>query len=289
MDQFLTALVSGIASGSVYGLMGLGLVIIFRSTDVVNFALAAMATMAVYVGLSLFETGLPVILALVGAIVFGAVASIGIREVVLRPLGEGRLFAALVTTMGLGIIIEHAVGEIWGTQPRRFPKIIEGSVPIGGYQLQNQDLLIVVTAGIAMTAVAYLFTRTPIGVAMRAAAESQDIARILGVNPQKIARVAWGLGISLGVLGAFLIVPKTGLAPTVLAAALFRAFAGIFLGGLNSMVGAVVGGLTIGVMDNIAAMYISASYRDTFVFAVAVAILLIRPQGMFGRATFERV
>jgi len=140
-----------------------------------------------------------------------------------------------------------------------------------------------------MAAVAYLFGRTTLGSAMRAVAESAQTARVVGINAQRVARVAWALGLGLAVLGASLYAPRAGLVPAVLAAPLFRAFAGIFLGGLTSMYGAVVGGLAVGVLENVAASYVSASFRDTFVFAFTVLVLLIRPQGLFGTRTFQRV
>jgi len=140
-----------------------------------------------------------------------------------------------------------------------------------------------------MLAVGWLFTRTTLGSAMRAAAESASTAQIIGVPAQKVARIAWALGLGLAALASVLYVPRVGLAPMVLSAPLFRAFAGIFLGGLTSMHGAVIGGVTIGVLENLAASYVSANFRDTFVFALTVLILLLRPQGLFGTRSFERV
>ncbi|MDO9395933.1 MAG: branched-chain amino acid ABC transporter permease, partial [Herbiconiux sp.] len=192
-------------------------------------------------------------------------------------------------TMGFSLIVEHFISTRWSEQPRSFPRVVEGTVQIGGSRLAVQDLVVIVVAGIAMAAVAYLFTRTPLGSAMRAVAESADTAKVLGVDAHKVARIAWMLGLSLATLGILLYAPKTGLTPVVMAPVLFRAFAGIFLGGLTSMTGAVVGGLIIGVLDNLAASYVSASFRDTFVFSIAVLVLLVRPQGIFGRQTFERV
>jgi branched-chain amino acid transport system permease protein len=289
VDQLLITVISGIANGAVYGLVGLGLVIIFRSTDVMNFAMASMAALAAYVALSLFGAGVPLVVALLGAVVFAALSGLAVREIFIRPLGEGRLFAALVVTMGLSLIVEHVISTVWGEQPRSFPRVIEGTVAIGGSRLTLQDLVIILVAALAMAAVAYLFTRTPLGSAMRAVAESSDTAAVLGVNAQKVARIAWVLGLSLATIGVLLYAPKSGVTPVVLAPVLFRAFAGIFLGGLTSMAGAVVGGLIIGVLDNLAASYVSASFRDTFVFTIAVLVLLVRPQGIFGRPTFQRV
>ncbi|KQW03871.1 branched-chain amino acid ABC transporter permease [Streptomyces sp. Root369] len=289
MDQFLLILVSGLASGAVYGLMGLGLVIIYRATDVVNFALASLATVGLYAALALSERGLPLLLAAVAAIVTTAAVGLVAREAVIRPLAQGELLSALVMTMGVSLIAESAISTIWDDQPRLFPSLVEGSVSLGSAAVPAQSLLTIAVAAVAMALVAYLFGRTSIGTAMRAVAESADTARILGLGSQRIARMAWALGLGLAALAAFLYAPRAGLVPTVLSAPLFRAFAGIFLGGLTSMYGAVIGGLTVGVLDNLAAGYVSAGYRDTFVFSFTILVLLIRPQGLFGVRTFQRV
>ncbi|MFC9427725.1 branched-chain amino acid ABC transporter permease [Streptomyces sp. NPDC056987] len=289
MDQFLVVLVSGLASGAVYGLMGLGLVIIYRATDVVNFALASLATVGLYAALALYSSGLPLPLAAVAAIAVTATVGLAAREVVIRPLAQGELLSALVMTMGLSLIADSVISTVWDDQPRLFPSLVEGSVSLGSYSIPTQSLLTIGVAAVAMAMVAYLFGRTTIGSAMRAVAESADTAQILGLGAQRIARIAWALGLGLAALAAFLYAPRAGLVPTVLSAPLFRAFAGIFLGGLTSMYGAVVGGLTIGVLDNLAASYVSAGYRDTFVFSFTILVLLIRPQGLFGVRTFQRV
>ncbi|MFF0288709.1 branched-chain amino acid ABC transporter permease [Streptomyces sp. NPDC005262] len=289
MDQFLLVLVSGLASGAVYGLMGLGLVIIYRATDVVNFALASLATVGLYAALTLYDSGLPLLLSALVAIVVTAASGLVARETVIRPLGQGDLLSALVMTMGISLIAESVISTIWDDQPRLFPSLLEGSVSLGGSAVPAQSLLTIAVAAVAMTLVAYLFGRTHIGSAMRAVAESADTAQILGLGSQRIARIAWALGLGLAALSAFLYAPRAGLVPTVLGAPLFRAFAGIFLGGLTSMYGAVIGGVTVGVLENVAASYVSAGYRDTFVFSFTILVLLIRPQGLFGTRTFQRV
>lgn len=289
VDQFLLVLVSGLASGAVYGLMGLGLVIIYRATDVVNFALASLATVGLYAALALYDSGLPLLLAALVAIVVTAGSGLVTREAVIRPLGQGDLLSALVMTMGISLIAESVISTVWDDQPRLFPSLMEGSVSLGGSAVPAQSLLTIAVAVVAMTLVAYLFGRTHIGSAMRAVAESADTAQILGLGSQRIARIAWGLGLGLAALAAFLYAPRAGLVPTVLGAPLFRAFAGIFLGGLTSMYGAVIGGVTVGVLENVAASYVAAGYRDTFVFSFTILVLLIRPQGLFGTRTFQRV
>jgi branched-chain amino acid transport system permease protein len=289
VDQLFLVLVSGVASGAVYGLMGLGLVIIYRATDVVNFALASLATLGLYVAVTFQDSGVAVLVGVLAAVAATVVAGLLIREVVIRPLGQGQLFAALVLMMGVALVVDTVVAEVWGTEPRSFPNLVDGTVRVGSAALPAQSLVTILVAGVAMALVAYLFGRTAHGSAMRAVAESAESAQALGISAQRVGRMAWALGLGLGALAACLYAPRAGLTPAVLSAPLFRAFAGIFLGGLNSMYGAVVGGLMIGVLENAAASYVSASFRDTFVFTFTILVLLVRPQGLFGTRTFQRV
>jgi len=289
VDQLFLVLVSGVASGAVYGLMGLGLVIIYRATDVVNFALASLATLGLYVAVTVQDNGIAVVVGVAAAVAATVIAGLLIREAVVRPLGQGQLFAALVLMMGVALIADTVVSEVWGTEPRSFPNLVDGTVHLGSAALPTQSLVTIAVAGVAMALVAFLFGRTTHGSAMRAVAESADTAQALGISAQRVGRMAWALGLGLGALAACLYAPRAGLTPAVLSAPLFRAFAGIFLGGLNSMYGAVVGGLAIGVLENMAASYVSASFRDTFVFTFTILVLLVRPQGLFGTRTFQRV
>ncbi len=289
MSELILSLVNGVASGAVYGLMGLGLVIIYRATDVVNFALASMALMAIYLAAGFHDAGVPLVLAFGIGVVACSAGGVVAREAVIRPLGAGRLFSALVVTMGLSLIVDDLTRQAWGSEPRTFPALVGGEVRIAGSAIEYQQLLTIAVAAVAMLGIAFLFKRTPLGSAMRAVAESSDTATLLGVRPQRIARVAWALGMGLAALGAGLIAPSVGLTVGGLAGVLFRSFAGIFLGGLRSMYGAVVGGVLIGVLDNLAASYVSASFRDTVVFSVIIAVLLIKPEGLFGQRSFARV
>jgi branched-chain amino acid transport system permease protein len=264
-------------------------VIIYRATDVMNFAIASLATLGLYVAITVHGSGVAVVVGVLAAIVVTATVGVLVREVVIRPLGQGHLFSALVVTMGVALIAESVINSIWGTQPKSFPSLVEGTLRLGDSAIELQSLLTIAISAVAMAAVAFLFGRTTLGSAMRAVAESADTARVLGIDAHRIARIAWALGLALAALAACLYAPKAGLTPVVLSAPLFRAFAGIFLGGLTSMYGAVIGGLTVGVLENLAATYVSASFRDTFVFTFTVLVLLIRPQGLFGARRFQRV
>lgn len=289
MDQLAVVLISGISSGAVYGLIGLSMVIIYRATDVFNFATAAFGIFAVYIAIAFMGLGVGLMMAAALGAAIVALGGVAVHATIIRPLGSGQMFGALVVTMGLSLVLESIAGDVWGQQPKSFPPLIEGNFRIGDAGLANQQLLNIAIAGVAMVLVSLLFTRTHIGTAMRATAESAVAAKVIGINSGRVARIAWALGCLLAGVAAVLYSSRAGVTPTVLTAALFRAMAGIFLGGLTSMSGAVLGGLAIGVLDNVAASYVSASFRDTFVFGVVIVMLLVRPQGLFGQRSFQRV
>jgi branched-chain amino acid transport system permease protein len=289
VGEFLQSFGSGLASGAVFGLLGLGLVIIYRATDVVNFAIGSMGLLGVYIAISIQESGAPFVISIILGIIAVGIIGVIVRELFIRPLGSGAMIAALAVTMGLGFAVDQLTTQIWGGVPRNLPLLIQGNQRWAGAAFTNEQILTVVVALVVMLAVAFLFRRTSLGAAMRAVAESPRTASLLGVSVQRIGRYAWFLGLALATLAAALSAPGAGVSPGGMEDALFAAVSGIFLGGLTSMVGAVVGGLAIGVLYNLVASYASANLHYTLVFGVVVVVLLLRPEGIFGARRLERV
>lgn len=291
MHDLLPVIAAGIVSGSAYALLALGIVIIFRSTDTVNFAIGDMATLGVYVALTAIGFGVPVGVALFIAIACAGLTGVATERVLIRRLGAGHksLFIALVVTIGLGLLIHAAIGAIWGYRPAPLPPLVPGTVDVLGVQLSWTKVISTGIALLAMGFVTWFFRFTLIGVAMRASAEDHFAARIIGINPGRIAALAWFLGCGLAAIAAFFLAMDSSVNASLTLSALFRAFAGVFLGGLTSMPGAAIGGFAIGILDNLAGRYLSANYRDTIVFAVIVAVLFIRPSGFLGAGKKERV
>lgn len=291
MGDFISLVISGIASGSAYALLALSIVIIFRSTDTVNFAVGDTGTLAAYCVLAAIMAGLPVYAAFPIAILIAGTIGVIVERVLIRPLGHGRnvLFVALVITIGLGLVIQAAIGAIWGHTAQPFPPLIDGWMNIGTLSVSLNKIAATVVALVAMGAVAWFFTYKPLGVAMRATAEDPFAARIVGLNAKVIAGLAWFLGCGLAAIAMLFLAAESALQPHLAHGPLFRAFAGVFLGGLTSMPGAVVGGFAIGILDNFAGHYISANYRDTIVFAIIVAVLFMKPAGFMGVLRKERV
>lgn len=291
MGDFLSVLLSGLATGSAYALLALAVVIIFRSTDTVNFAVGDTGTLAVFVALAAIAAGVPLLIAFVLAILFAAATGVLTERLLIRPLGHGPkvLFVALVVTIGLGLVMQAGMGAIFGHEPRSFPPLIEGWVTVGGIPISLNKIAATVTAFIAMGFVAWFFGYSPFGIAMRASAEDPVAARILGFKTSRIAAIAWFIGCGLAAIAMLFLAAESSVTPHIAHAPLFRAFAGVFLGGMTSMPGAVIGGFLIGILDNVAGHYISANYRDTIVFATIVLVLFIRPAGFMGTIRKERV
>ena len=291
MHDLVPVIAAGIVSGSAYALLALAIVIIFRSTDTVNFAIGDTATLGVFVSITAMQAGAPVLVALLIAIGFAAMFGVATERLLIRPLGSGHksLFIALVVTIGLGLLIHAAIGAIWGHRPITIPPMVAGTVNILGVALTWNKVIATGIAIVAMVFVAWFFRFTTVGVAMRASAEDNFAARIVGIRPGRIAALAWSLGCGLAAIAAFFLAMDTSANANLTLSALFRAFAGVFLGGLTSMPGAAIGGFAIGILDNVAGRYLSANYRDTIVFAVIVAVLFIKPSGFLGAGKKERV
>jgi branched-chain amino acid transport system permease protein len=291
VGDLISLIISGIANGSAYALLALGIVIIFRSTDTVNFAIGDTGTLATFVALSAILAGVPVFAAFLVAIVLAGLVGVVAERVLVRPLGHGQhlLFVALVITIGFGLIMQAGMGAFWGTTPKSFPPLVPGWIEIAGIAISLNKIAATLFALLAMAFVAWFFGYMPFGIAMRASAEDPFAARMLGLNTGRIASIAWFLGCALSAIAMFFLAADSALHPHIAHSPLFRAFAGVFLGGLTSMPGAVIGGFAVGVLDNIAGHYISANYRDTIVFTIIVVVLFVRPAGFLGTVRKERV
>lgn len=291
MDFLLPLLVSGVVTGAAYGLVALGKTIIFKTTDTVNFALADIATLSAFVAITAIHLGLPVPAGLLLAVLVAGTLGVLTERLLLRRLARSRnrIFIALVIMIGLGLVIRATIGAVWGYDPVKFPALLHGTIQLSGVAIPLNKILATAMALVAMGFVAWFFTHTRFGVAMRASAEDPFAANLVGINARRVASIAWFIGCGLAAIAIFFLAADSALTPMFALIPLFRALAGVFLGGLTSMPGAVLGGFAIGMLDNLAAGYLSASFRDTIVFSVIVLVLFIRPEGFLGKVRAERV
>jgi branched-chain amino acid transport system permease protein len=276
---------SGLAIGSIYGLLALSLVLINKATDVVNFAQGEMAMFGTFICFALLaKANLPLVLVLLMAAPIGAALGAVTERVAMRPLRAAPQVNALIATIGLWMIFHHGAGWIWGYDPVRFPSLFSSNpVDLLGVRVAANSLGIIGVSVLVLALLYLFFEHTRTGIAMRAASMNRRAARLMGVDVDRVALLAWALATMISVISGFLVAPLTFLDFEMMFAVLLKAFAGAILGGFNSLPGAVVGCLSIGVIENLFAAYLSTAFKDSFAFAVIVAVLMFRPQGLFAR------
>jgi branched-chain amino acid transport system permease protein len=292
LERFLQVVVDGIADGSVYAALALALVLIFRSTGVVNFAQGEMAMFATFVAWALADSGVPLVLALLGALAFAFAAGMLVERVLIRPVEGGNPLNLVIVTLGLFIVVNAAAGWIWGFTLKDFPQIFPGGVAeVGGVSLSVESLGIIGVLLAVVLVLWALFTRTGIGLAMRAAAQSPASARLVGVPVGRMLMLGWGLAALLGALAGVLVAPRLFLDTNLMAGVLVYSFAGAALGGFDSPLGAVIGSWIIGITEGLAGTYVDAIGSDLKVLVpltIIVGVLLLRPSGLFGSPEVTR-
>jgi branched-chain amino acid transport system permease protein len=292
MARFLQVVVDGIADGSIYAALALALVLIFRSTGVVNFAQGEMAMFATFLAWALADAGLPIGLALAGALVLAFLGGMLVERVLIRPVEGGNPLNLVIVTLGLFILVNAAAGWIWGFDLRDFPRLFPGGVAsIGGVSLSIESLGIIAVLLVVVGLLWLLFTQTPIGLAMRAAAQDPASARLVGVPVGRMLMLGWGLASLLGAVAGVLVAHRLFLDTNLMAGVLVYSFAGAALGGFDSPIGAVVGSWIIGVTEALAGTYVDAIGSDLKVLvplAVIFVVLLVRPAGLFGSPEVTR-
>jgi branched-chain amino acid transport system permease protein len=291
--------VSGLASGGIYALLALALVIIHRSTGVINFAQGEMATLSAYICWTLITNhGWPYWFAFVGTLAASFGGGVGIHRLVIRPVERGSVLRIVIVTIGLLVAINGFVVWRWGGEPQqlRSPFGVR-TFDIGGVVVAAHDLgTIAVALGIVVL-LWLLFQFTKVGLALRAAAVNPNEARLVGVRVSWMLALGWGLAATLGAVAGMLTAPTVGLDPNMMAAVLIYAFAAAVLGGIDSPIGAVVGGLTIGVLLNMLSYlsrydafdWFTEELRLPMALLIILVVLLVRPSGIFGRPEVKRV
>jgi len=297
--DFMQQVVSGLAAGGVYALLALALVIIHRSTGVINFAQGEMALLSTYIAYSLIANhGWSYWPAFVATLALSFAGGIATHRVVIRPVEGGSVLRIVIVTIGLLIAINGVVLWVWGGEPRALQSPFGNDVyDIRGVVITENDIgTIVVAFGIVLLLWA-LFRFTKIGLAIRAAAVNPHEARLVGVRVTWMLALGWGLAATLGAVAGMLTAPTVGLDPNMMQAVLIYAFAAAVLGGIDSPVGAVVGGLLLGVLLNLLSYLAQYDLFDWFTeelrlpmaLLLILVVLLVKPSGLFGRPEVKRV
>jgi branched-chain amino acid transport system permease protein len=282
-------LVSGLTLGSLYALTALGFVIIFRATAVVNFAQGEMMMLGAIFALTLYRAGLGYVpaflLAVVGALLLGMV----IERVASRPLLDAPAFTVILSTVAVGQMIRSGVRAFRGNELALFPPVLSTAPhTVGGITFTPLGLAIIVIALACLLAFLAFFRFTRMGWAMRATAQNKEAAALVGVSVPRVFAVSWGISAGLAAAAGILLAPLITITPDMGAIGM-KGFVAAILGGFNSLYGAVVGGFLLGVLENLAGVYISSAFKDVVIFGVLLAVLIARPAGLLGSTGLQRV
>ena len=293
MDRFLQYALTGLSAGSLYALVALGIALIYRSTRVLNFAHGDVATFGTFVAFALVSQGQPFVIAFPAALLAGGAVAILFYFGVLIPAQRkgANLLGQVILTLGLALILQGAIVYQWGAEPDRFPFPLSDSKTWKvGPVFVSQLALGTFGAGLISSGLLYLLVqKTRLGLAMRATSENLQAAQTLGIPTRRVLALAWGVASALGVVAGTFLAPALLLDPFFMLDPFLKGFAATVLGGLNSLPGAILGGLILGVAESLTGAYLAIQFKNTLAFVIIVIVLLVRPEGLLGHEFRERV
>jgi branched-chain amino acid transport system permease protein len=292
MELFLHQVLAGLATGGIYACMALAVVMIYQAIDHLNFAQGEMAMFSTFIAWQLIQWGFPYWIAFGATIVISFAAGVIIERVVLKPIHDAPVLSHVVAFIALLAIINSGAGFIWDYTIKNFPSPF-GSGPFLGLGLMSKHDAGMIFVTILLLLLLYLFFRhTRIGLAMRAAAANPESARLAGIRVGWMNALGWGMAAAVGSVAGMLIAPVVFLEPNMMLSILLYGFAGAVVGGLTSPGGAVLGGFSVGVIENLAGTYIPVIGREmklSIALCIIVAVLCVKPSGLFGRPVVTRV
>ena len=292
MQLFLQQVMAGLANGAIYAGVALAVVMIFLAIDHLNFAQGEMATFSTFIAWQLIAWGCPYWITFVLVVGISFVGGVAIERVLFKPLHNADILANLVAFIALFSILNSADGYIWDYTIKTFPTPF-GTKPLFGSVLIDTHEAGMIGVTVVLLGLLYaFFSGTRLGLAMRAAAHNPDSARLVGIRVGWMTALGWGIAAAIGAVSGMLIAPVVFLDPNMMFGVLLYGFAGAVLGGLTSPGGAVIGGFAVGVIENLAGTFVPYIGRDlklTIALVVIVAVLMVRPTGLFGHTTVSRV
>jgi branched-chain amino acid transport system permease protein len=293
MDILAQQVVSGIATGGIYASLALALVMIYQATDVVNFAQGNMAMFSTYLAWSMLQAGLPYWGTFAITVIVSFVGGLLIERIVIRPVEGAPILTIVIVTLGLLVILSSVAGWIYSYIQKPFPSpfpdkpIALGTVVFGAHDLGAIGVTLI------MLILLFLFFRyTTLGLAMRAAAQNPVSSRLCGIRVSWMLGLGWGLAAGFGAVAGMMVAPVVFLDPNMMAGIQLYAFAAATVGGFTSPLGAVMGGLLVGVTENLVGTYVSfigTELKLTVALAMIIVVLLVRPAGLLGRTVVRRV
>lgn len=290
MESFLHQVFAGLATGGIYASLALALVMIYQTTHLVNFAQGEMAMFSTYIAWTMIDAGMPYWAAFALTVAAAFVLGAAIERVVIRPVENAPVLAVVVVFIGLLLILNSLAGWLYSYTIKSFPSPFP-STPVFGQTLVSAHELGAIGVTLVVLALLYAFFRwTPLGLALRAVAQNPASSRLVGIRVGWMLALGWGLAGAIGAVAGMMVAPIVYLEPNMMGSILLYAFAAALLGGIDSPVGAVLGGFVVGVLENVLGAYVIGNeLKLTVALALIVGVLLVRPTGLLGSRQVTRV
>ena len=289
MQGVLHQILSGIATGGIYASVALALVMIYQATHHVNFAQGEMATLSTYIAYTMVTAGWSYWVSFVATVVISFIMGVVIERVLMRPMENAPVLASVGIFIGLLFIVNAMTGWIWDFTIKTFPSPFHDAPMLGGF-LSGHELGSTVVTLVMLTGVYLFFRHTSLGLAMRAAAYNPTSSRLVGVRVGWMLALGWGLAAAIGAVAGMMIAPIVFLDPNMMGGVLLYAFAGALLGGIENPLGAVIGGFAVGVIENLGGAYVvGTELKLSLALVIIVCVLMVKPNGLFGRVVMSRV
>jgi branched-chain amino acid transport system permease protein len=290
IEILASQVISGLATGCVYALVALGFVLIFKATDVVNFAQGEFVMVSGFISYTLLIWyGLPYWLVFFLTIALSGLMGVALERVVVRPIMAAPIFSIVIATIGASTVMRSAAGIVYGYDVLPLPTMFsKDPIRLGIVNFTIMDVGVIGCSLVIMLALYLFFKLTKVGMAMRATAQSQTAAQLMGVSVKHIFSLTWAISAAIGGIAGVLIAPIIYLDPH-LGTIGVKAFAGAILGGFGSIPGAIIGGVLLGILENLSGYFFNAGIKQVSTYILLILVLIVRPSGLFGAVTVRKV
>jgi len=290
MSTFLHQVLSGLATGGIYASLALALVMIHQATHLVNFAQGEMAMFSTYLAWAMIDAGIPYWEAFLATIALSFVGGIVIERTIIRPMENAPILASVIVFIGLLVILNSVAGWFFTYTIKSFPSPFSVEPLWGNSYISTHEMGAIGITLVVLVLLFVFFRYTPLGLAMRAAAENKVSSRLVGIRVGWMLALGWGLAAAIGAVAGMMVAPIVFLDPNMMSGILLYGFAAALLGGIDNPLGAVIGGFIVGVLENVVGAYlIGTELKLTVALVVIIGVLVVKPSGLFGRILVSRV
>jgi branched-chain amino acid transport system permease protein len=289
LDLFIHQVFSGLASGGIYASVALALVMIYQATHHVNFAQGELAMFSTYIAWSLMQTGMPYWAAFFLTVAIAFVLGVVIERVIVRPVENAPILSVVIVFIGLLVIVNSLAGWIFSYTIKPFPSPFPAEPLFGNRYVSSHELGSMAITLVVLAILFVFFRFTPLGLAMRAAAQNPESSRLVGIRVGWMLALGWGLAGAIGAIAGVMVAPTVFLEPNMMSGILLYAFAAALVGGIDSPGGAVLGGFIVGVLENVVGAVLGTELKLTVALVLIVGVLVVRPSGLFGKVHVTRV